>query len=69
MAIYEEMQKEIQNFCNSYPPAGFEMNYLQNSKEILDLYAEASTILEESNNAIDENRLKEIYNRIKKLAH
>lgn len=66
MNFYAEMLKEVEKFCNSNPPDGFEINYLKNAKKIDDLLAEASTILDEEE--VDEKSLEEIYTQVKKLA-
>ena len=69
MDMYEEMRKEINKFCNSYPPAGCEINYLENAKEIYSLFADASAILDEPKSAVDADKVQEIYAKIKKLAN
>lgn len=64
MDYLKEIKKIIKGFCENVPAEGFEMNYLENAKELYELYGEALLKLE---NGEDETNLKEIYEKAKSL--
>lgn len=61
MNYLKEIRNKINQFCNDTPAQGFEINYLETAKELLNLYGEACITLE---NEEDEMKLKEIYEKI-----
>ena len=65
MSYFEKIRKVIEEFCNTTPASGFEISYLENAKEIYELYAEANQIIQESK---EDSRLSEIYEEIISLA-
>lgn len=66
MDYFKEIRNTIEEFCNINPASGFEINYLENAKEIYELYAEATKIIEESEE-VDNSRLAEIYEAVRSL--
>lgn len=64
MNYFEEIRKIIEEFCNTTPDSGFEISYLENAKEIYELYAEANQIIQENE---ENSRLHEIYEEIRSL--
>ena len=63
MDYLKEIKKIIKEFCKRVPAEGFEINYLENAKELYNLYGEALVKLENE----EESKLKEIYERAKRL--
>ncbi len=63
MDYLREIKKVIKEFCESVPAEGFETNYLENAKELYELYGEALVRLENE----EESKLKEIYEKVKSL--
>lgn len=45
--IYRNVLQKVNDFCNSVPKKGFEISYLQNACDVLDLYQEAGEVLDE----------------------
>ncbi len=61
MDYFKEIKKKINEFCNNVPAKGFEINYLENAQEVLELYGQACAIVEEGK---EENELQGIYEDI-----
>lgn len=66
MDYFKEIRSAIEEFCNTNPASGFEINYLENATRIYELYAEANEIIEESE-GIDNSRLAEICEEVRNL--
>lgn len=64
MNYFKEIRNKINQFCNDTPAQGFEINYLEEAKKLLNLYGEACVILE---NEEDEIKLKEIYEKVNNI--
>lgn len=64
MDYLKEIRKVIKEFCQNVPAEGFEINYLENAKELYELYGEALVKLEKGE---DKTNLKEIYEKAKSL--
>ena len=63
MDYLKEIKKIIKEFCENIPAEGFEINYLENAKELYNLYGEALLKLENE----EESKLEEIYKKVKSL--
>lgn len=63
MDYLKEIKKIIKEFCENIPAEGFEINYLENAKELYELYGEALLKLENE----EESKLQEIYKKVKSL--
>lgn len=63
MDYLKEIKKIIKEFCENVPAEGFEMNYLENAKELYELYGEALVRLENG----EKSKLEEIYEKVKSL--
>lgn len=63
MDYLKEIKKIIKEFCENVPAEGFEINYLENAKELYELYGEALLKLENE----EESKLEEIYEKAKRL--
>lgn len=63
MDYLKEIKKIIKEFCENVPAEGFEMNYLENAKELYELYGEALVRLENG----EKSKLEEIYKKVKSL--
>lgn len=63
MDYLKEIKKIIKEFCENVPAEGFEINYLENAKELYELYGEALVKLENE----EESKLEEIYEKAKSL--
>lgn len=63
MDYLKEIKKIIKEFCENIPVEGFEMNYLENAKELYELYGEALVKLENG----EKSKLEEIYEKVKSL--
>lgn len=57
------LKEIIKEFCENVPAEGFEINYLENAKELYELYGEALVKLENE----EESKLEEIYEKAKSL--
>lgn len=63
MDYLKEIKKVIKEFCEDVPSEGFEINYLENAKELYELYGEALVKLENE----EESKLEEIYEKVKSV--
>ncbi len=63
MDYLKEIKKIIKEFCENIPAEGFEINYLENAKELYNLYGEALLKLENE----EESKLEEVYKKVKSL--
>lgn len=63
MDYLKEIKKIIKEFCENIPAEGFEINYLENAKQLYELYGEALLKLENE----EESKLQEIYKKVKSL--
>lgn len=63
MDYLKEIKKIIKEFCENVPAEGFEMNYLENAKELYELYGEALVRIENG----EKSKLEEIYEKVKSL--
>lgn len=75
MQYFNDIYKVILKFCTANNvPAGFEINFLQNSsskqsQEILAIYEQASEVIEEVENiAEQEQKLYNLYQKLLKIA-
>lgn len=63
MDYLKEIKKIIKEFCENIPAEGFEINYLENAKELYNLYGEALLKLENE----EESKLEGVYKKVKSL--
>ncbi len=63
MDYLKEIKKIVKEFSKKVPAEGFEINYLENAKELYELYGEALVKLENE----EESKLEEIYEKAKRL--
>lgn len=66
MDYSKEIRNIINEFCNASPASGFEINYLQNATQIMDLYSKTIEIMEDGAKT-DDPKLGEIYKQIRNL--
>ena len=68
--LYKELLQIVENYCKNSPKPGFEIAYLENAKELWELYIDAGLVLdeyEEENPDIVEEALTNILQQAKEI--
>lgn len=61
------INEKVEKFCSQKPPKGFEMEYLEKSAKLLNMYVTANSFAEEDDNPEIEEKLKKCLEEISQL--